>query len=207
MRGYQNARSVRGPRARARRAAPTPHTDRVHRALDLFARFTGRIDGQLGADQLDRIGAGERGLVDVLGDLCCVRAQLRGAHLGCAAGAAMYTRGEVRVAVQRESALIGAPLRFELAHATDSGLGGRVAFCAAASCAAVGSPSTRTRLLRAHSRSRVERCDHTLMVCLVTPAISAIPVCGSTGCHSTPSQRAGSGAGWPDRSSRAALAS
>ena len=50
------------------------------------------------------------------------------------------------------------------AHASSSGLAGRVAFCAAASCAAVGSPSMTARLLRAHSRSRVERRDHALML-------------------------------------------
>ena len=40
------------------------------------------------------------------------------------------------------------------AHDVDSGLAGRVAFCAAANCCALGAPSTTTRLLRAHSRSR-----------------------------------------------------
>ncbi len=38
-------------------------------------------------------------------------------------------------------------------HASSSGLAGRVAFCAAASCAADSSPSITTRLLAAHSRS------------------------------------------------------
>ncbi len=38
-------------------------------------------------------------------------------------------------------------------HASSSGLAGRVAFCAAASCAADSSPSVTTRLLAAHSRN------------------------------------------------------
>ena len=56
----------------------------------------------------------------------------------------------------------------------------------AANCAAVGSPLMTTRLLRAHSRSRVERFDHALMLRGSKPAISAIPVCGSTGLNSKP---------------------
>ena len=56
------------------------------------------------------------------------------------------------------------------AHDFDSGLAGRVAFCAAASCWAVGSPSTTTRLLCAHWRSRVERCDHALRQSFSRPA-------------------------------------
>jgi len=67
-----------------------------------------------------------------------------------------------------------------------SGLAGRVAFFAAASCCALGCPPTSTRLLRAHSRSREERRDHAVTHSRVMPAISAIPVCGSTAFHSTP---------------------
>jgi hypothetical protein len=39
---------------------------------------------------------------------------------------------------------------FSSGHDKDSGFVGRVAFCATASCAAVGALSTTTRLLRAH---------------------------------------------------------
>ena len=65
--------------------------------------------------------------------------------------------------------------------ASASGLAGRVAFCAAASCAAVGSPSTTTRLLRRPLAQPGGAPRPRGDVVLVTPAISAIPVCGSTG--------------------------
>ncbi|MCW2651656.1 MAG: hypothetical protein JWR32_2632 [Mycobacterium sp.] len=72
------------------------------------------------------------------------------------------------------------------AQASSSGLAGRVAFCAADSCAADKEPSTTLRLWAAHSRSWVERRDHAVMVSRSTPASSAIPVDGSTGAHSSP---------------------
>jgi hypothetical protein len=54
-------------------------------------------------------------------------------------------------------------------HAKDSGFDGRVAFCAAANWAGVGSPSTTTRFWAAHSRSRMERWDHAMIDSFVTP--------------------------------------
>ena len=52
-------------------------------------------------------------------------------------------------------------------QASSSGLVGRVAFCAAASCAAVNGWSTSCRLWAAHSRSWVERRDQAVMVSLI----------------------------------------
>ena len=165
----------------ARRA--DAHPDLVDDLLDELSRFAGRVDGELRADQLDHVGAGERGLVDVrghLGDARRGRARRAGVARRSARAAKCASRSRCRPrASARHCAL-------RSAQDSDSGLVGRVAFCAAASCAAVGVPSTTTRLLRAHSRSRVERCDHALMQSGSTPAISAIPVCGSTGWNSKP---------------------
>ena len=73
-------------------------------------------------------------------------------------------------------------------HPSSSGLAGRVAFWAAASCAALNAPSTETRLCAAHSRNCDDRRDHARMVSRLIPAISAIPVDGSTGSHSIPNE-------------------
>ena len=88
--------------------------------LDQGARVAGRVDGQLRADQLDHVGARERGLVDVrchLGDARSVEC----AALVCAA---LGARREVRVAVQVQAARVGAPLRFELGPGQRFGFGG-----------------------------------------------------------------------------------
>ena len=133
-----------------RAAALTRTTHRVDDALDERARFAGRVDRQLRADQLDHVGAGERGLVDVRGHRAPMRP--RSQHGAARAPQALGTRSDmVRVAVQLQAARIGAPLLLERRPGQRLGLGGRVAFCAVASCAAVGSPSTTTRLCRAHS--------------------------------------------------------
>jgi hypothetical protein len=53
----------------------------------------------------------------------------------------------MRRAVELQTARIGAPALLESAHDFDSGLAGRVAFCAAASCCALGSPSALAGIL------------------------------------------------------------
>ncbi|CPU62844.1 Uncharacterised protein [Mycobacteroides abscessus] len=79
-------------------------------------------------------------------------------------------------------------------HDSDSGLRGRVAFCAAANCACdrLFTPSTTVRLDAAHSRNAVLRVDQAVMVFGSMPAISAIPVRASTRPHSTPIRRCSS---------------
>ena len=86
------------------------HPDVVDELLDQRARFSRRIDGELCADEFDHVRARECRLVDV-------RSNVRGARVvECAAlvCAALGARRYVCVAVQAQTARVGAPLRFEL---------------------------------------------------------------------------------------------
>ena len=115
----------------ARRA--DAHTHLVDDLLDQRARVAGRVDGQLRADQLDHVGARERRLVDVRGHLRDARA----VQLRCAPRARRAARAAK--CASRSSSRPRASARhcsLSAAHASDSGLAGRVAFCAAAVCAA-----------------------------------------------------------------------
>jgi hypothetical protein len=92
------------------------HADHLDEVLDQGARIAGRVDGQLRADQLDHVRAGERGLVDARGHARQPRAVQRGARTRAAAhrrGAPRAPRFKVRYAVELQTARIGAPLFFE----------------------------------------------------------------------------------------------
>ena len=104
---------------------------------------------------------------------------MRGA---CALGA----RRVVRIAIQVQPARIGAPLGFELLPGQGFGFGRAGGLLRGRELRGGGFPVDHDQILGAHSRSRVERRDHTVMSSLVMPAISAIPEQGSTGAHSKP---------------------
>ena len=104
----------------------------------------------------------------------------------------------------RDGPRIGAPLLVSSAQASCSGLAGRVAFCAAASCAGVGvAPSTHDEIvggpLAQLGGALRPRCDRSPGRCR---RARPCPVCGSTGAHSKPIDDAIRGAAWPGRSPR-----
>ena len=86
------------------------HTDAVDDLLDQRAWLADRVDGQLGTDEFDHVGARECGLVDVRNNVGGAR------HVECAARAcaALGARRYVCVAVQAQTARVGAPLLFEV---------------------------------------------------------------------------------------------
>ena len=96
------------------------HTDVVDERLDERARFPDRVDGQLRTDDLHHVGARERGLVDVRRHVRDARPVQGGARM-CAP---LSARGEVRIAVQVQTARISAPRRFEFFPGELLGLGG-----------------------------------------------------------------------------------
>ena len=100
--------------------------------------------------QLDEVRARERAFVDLRRG---ARQRARG-HRGCAARRRAPLRASLcaarSISNPRASARHCSVIR---PTSCDSAFAGRVAFCAVASCCALGSPSTTTRLSRAHSRS------------------------------------------------------
>ena len=104
-----------------------PHADHVHDLLDQRARITRHVHRQQRAHQLNEVGASERALVDIRDHLrqprpvqqhvrrCSARiggCRAVGHHARCRA--ARGTRLKMRIAVQFQTARIGAPLFFEL---------------------------------------------------------------------------------------------
>ncbi len=155
--------------------------DLVDSCFDLFARgavVAVDLDRQLRTDDFHQIGAGEHRLVDTGGDLDdALPIEGRRGLPGAACGQPDWPRRRTKNprGSWRHSCC-------SCAQDSPSGLAGRVAFCATASCPWVGCPSISSSLLSAQSRNWVLRREYALIFSGgSTPISSAIPVCGSVG--------------------------
>ena len=159
------------------------HPDRVDELLDELARVTGRVDGQVRADEFDHVGAGERGLVDARR-----RRAMRARSWAARARArrALGARRVMRVAVQAQAARVGAPLLFEFLPRQRLRFGWAGGFLRRRQLRGGGFPVDHDQIVarpfaQPGGAPRPRRDGF-----LVTPASSAIPECGSTGSHSKP---------------------